>query len=677
MLEGIRFENRLYTPAEIEKLIQIAQAGQVFIGIRRTAPGRPIMAPSLPAYYIPRSEELRRLKAALGLNGEPVSPEPLALTAMHGMGGVGKTVLATALAHDPNVQATFPDGILWASLGPEASERSDADPWLLGWGAVLGFDLRDCPSVETRSQALAASLAQRCCLLVVDDVWAATQARLLLDARGQACRVVITTRLAHVAEALGAPQLRVDVLTAGEALALLEKRLGQTLIDNERAQAEELAQRMGYLPLALVLAAAQMNLGVTWEELLTAFRTMQGPLEALDLDEAKTREESLRLSFDLSYEHLSREDQKHYRLLGVLAPKAPFTAGDAMVVWGEGDESAAIGTLRRLAARALIEFVETALPGRPKEAADSKGPALFRQHLLLRDDALRRMTPEEQKETVACHVSHYLALAQGARTTQDYLPVDTALAQVRAVLRRAQRGYAGDGGLVAAEGDAARKLLIFAMSTLTQYWSLRCMYHEWIEWNQEVLKCNVTLGNRQGQAASFGQLGAAYAALNEPKKAIEYHQQSLALSEELGDRRGQAAALGGLGAAYAALNEPKKAIEYYQQALALDIELGDEKGQAQALGALGAAHGRSGDWAHAIEHYERAAAIQKRIEDWFHLAKTLGGLTRAYRQVGNIKRAIEVTRYNVSISRGWQLELAKQQLHELLASQDEPRQDSS
>ena len=70
MLEGIRFENRLYTPAEIEKLIQIAQAGQVFIGIRRTAPGRPIMAPSLPAYYIPRSEELRRLKAALasGLN---------------------------------------------------------------------------------------------------------------------------------------------------------------------------------------------------------------------------------------------------------------------------------------------------------------------------------------------------------------------------------------------------------------------------------------------------------------------------------------------------------------------------------------------------------------------------------------------------------------------------------
>jgi hypothetical protein len=32
---------------------------------------------------------------------------------LHGMGGIGKTVLAQALCHDEVVQQAFPDGIIW------------------------------------------------------------------------------------------------------------------------------------------------------------------------------------------------------------------------------------------------------------------------------------------------------------------------------------------------------------------------------------------------------------------------------------------------------------------------------------------------------------------------------------------------------------------------------------
>ena len=41
------------------------------------------------------------------------------------MGGIGKSVLARALCDDPQVQATFPNGILWATLGqkPELTVR--------------------------------------------------------------------------------------------------------------------------------------------------------------------------------------------------------------------------------------------------------------------------------------------------------------------------------------------------------------------------------------------------------------------------------------------------------------------------------------------------------------------------------------------------------------------------
>jgi predicted ATPase len=49
--------------------------------------------------------------------------QPVAITGksrsvgVQGMGGIGKTVLATALARDEEVRSTFPDGVLWVTLG--------------------------------------------------------------------------------------------------------------------------------------------------------------------------------------------------------------------------------------------------------------------------------------------------------------------------------------------------------------------------------------------------------------------------------------------------------------------------------------------------------------------------------------------------------------------------------
>ena len=36
---------------------------------------------------------------------------------VQGMGGIGKTVLAAALAHDSEVRQAFPDGIYWLTVG--------------------------------------------------------------------------------------------------------------------------------------------------------------------------------------------------------------------------------------------------------------------------------------------------------------------------------------------------------------------------------------------------------------------------------------------------------------------------------------------------------------------------------------------------------------------------------
>ncbi|HEX6557053.1 MAG TPA: helix-turn-helix domain-containing protein, partial [Ktedonobacteraceae bacterium] len=57
--------------------------------------------------------------------------------ALHGLPGVGKTTLAALLVAGPDVQESFPGGILWAGLGPVPSIQGV----LARWATLLGVSL--------------------------------------------------------------------------------------------------------------------------------------------------------------------------------------------------------------------------------------------------------------------------------------------------------------------------------------------------------------------------------------------------------------------------------------------------------------------------------------------------------------------------------------------------------
>ena len=75
-----------------------------------------LTAPPRVANYLERPEALHALRDALFAEDHR---QPIALTALAGMGGIGKTVLAKALTDDEVVQRAFPDGIVWITAGKE------------------------------------------------------------------------------------------------------------------------------------------------------------------------------------------------------------------------------------------------------------------------------------------------------------------------------------------------------------------------------------------------------------------------------------------------------------------------------------------------------------------------------------------------------------------------------
>jgi hypothetical protein len=85
------------------------------------AHGRIFGAPDPPPGYVPRLELLTQLKATLLATPSATAVSgATSMRGLQGMGGIGKTVLASAVIRDEEVQEAFPDGLYWLTLGQKA-----------------------------------------------------------------------------------------------------------------------------------------------------------------------------------------------------------------------------------------------------------------------------------------------------------------------------------------------------------------------------------------------------------------------------------------------------------------------------------------------------------------------------------------------------------------------------
>ena len=208
----------------------------------------PFQAPPLKPNFVPRPEIVSALKTRL-LREEYIPQDSLRVIAAYGLAASGKSVMAAAIAHDPDIIQRFSDGVLWATLGHEPPLAE----LLGGWVQALGDSNSRFTAPEAALRHLQGLLHKKSILLVIDDAWDPAHVTAML-AGGPRCAVLITTREALVAKAagvIGDDLYEMGVMTPEQSLALLASGTPQSMTEPARSQALKVASAVGYLPLAL------------------------------------------------------------------------------------------------------------------------------------------------------------------------------------------------------------------------------------------------------------------------------------------------------------------------------------------------------------------------------------------------------------------------------------------
>lgn len=275
-------------------------------------PSRPVVS-SLPAdtaAFTGRGEQVERIRAAAVAAAG--AGRVVAIHAIDGMPGVGKTTLAVHVGHQ--VADQFPDRQLFVDLHAHTPGHLPADPAdvLAMLVAADGLDPRYLPeSLDGRAAMWRDRMAGKRVLLILDNAASSEQvAPLLPGAAG--CLVLVTSRryLGDLPSVLVPVPL--DVLPPVEAEAMfisLAARAG-----SERAEVAEMVTLCGCLPLAISLLASVFRRHQSWT---MGYLITETQARLLTVSAENRNNRNVAAAFELSYQYLTAWQQRFFRHLGL------------------------------------------------------------------------------------------------------------------------------------------------------------------------------------------------------------------------------------------------------------------------------------------------------------------------------------------------------------------------
>jgi tetratricopeptide (TPR) repeat protein len=574
----------------------VQAAGAVVAGVRSSLP------PDTAA-FTGREAELELIAAAVTEAARP-GRGMVAIRAITGMPGAGKTTLAVHAAH--LLAGEFPDRQLFADLHGHTPGREPVAPLdgLAGLLAAIGVDPRCVPpDVEGRSALWRDRMAGQRAVVVLDNAASSEQVAPLLPGTA-GCLVLVTSRR-HLADLPGVVvPVQAEVLPDDEAVQMFT-RLAPRAVADDPAAVADLTRLCGSLPLAVGLLARVYARHTSWSLADLAVEARAQPLTM------KAEQASVAAAFEVSVAHLEPAWQRFFWYLGL----HPGTSFDVYA-------AAALNGVCVTEARALLDALHG--EGLLAEAAWRR----YGMHDLIRryarDRLSRSIASGEQEAATERLLDYYQHTAGLARDLISNPACSTAIA--------------GRPAAVAAVPELTDEHDALAWLRAERASLLACLdYVTTQHMPERIVALTAGLGevlNRDGPWA----------------EAVIRHERAARAAAQVSDKPAQASALLSLADAQWLSTEFPAAARSAARALAMFAQLGDRLGEANASVLLAETHRLRAAYPAAAALLERALRTYRELHDRPGQTKALISLATVRRQTGNYSSAAVAAQEALSLS---------------------------
>ncbi|MEU9592157.1 NB-ARC domain-containing protein [Streptomyces sp. NPDC048219] len=596
----------------------VIQGRDITVQLPRAVPTALSGLPATSSSFTGRDEELSVLMGLL--NPDSRGPRAVAVSAVVGLAGVGKTELVLQAAHTAVARGWYPGGVLFADIHGYDEDRRPSPGSVLGsWLSALGIATKDIP-VEEQDRArlytsVLAALTEhdRRLLVVVDNASSAGQVRPLLPSDGST-RVIVTSR--HTLGTLDARLVELDVLAPQTAVELVNNVVQVTRGADDRVSrypqdAARVARLCGHLPLALRIVAASLaeDPARPLAELAADLAQERSRLEELRYDDL-----AVRAAFELSYRHLTPDQAWVFQLLPI--NPGPDLATQAVAALAEREVPATRRALTELARAHLVE----------RDTAHGDG--YWRMHDLVRLYANERrdsdLRPQEIRAAACRLFAHYLDSSRhGHAVNQTEL------------MTKLTAGPIGQQ-FTYADSEPAQQAIAHLRQATT------------------ILR---KLDDREAEGQALAEFTALLVDTGRYGEAFELHQRIDEISAEL-SQASLAQAQINIGIAYARRQRRSEATEALRRAAGAYRNADDKPGEFAALFLLASL--LVGTWP-----VREVIAVGQRAESLADRAANQWGLdpitrARIASRLGDVvalaKRADEVLKANLKGSAGWSIQ---------------------